>query len=535
MATIYRRRFPSAGRRMVLWICLLRRRFRRRAPAWARELGPPLTSLLGHALVILLLALVIHTVSERPAADTSIEGQLREDLTSLAPGERAGDPFTRLDTPEPPSLPMRPDAIDPTVINVPETAVALRLDPDLSLRPDPTPGDGAPAGARGKGPGPGAGKPGGVAALFSGRRGPKKAALIRREGGTVESEKAVERGLDWIARHQRPDGGWGLDTSPMCEAPGCPPRASMDSDTGATGLALLPLLGAGHTHVEPGRYQQAVGRGLAWLVKNQQPDGSLFTTGGHHEGIYSHAIAAMALGEAYALTRDPALRGPVQRAVKYLQQHASPAGGWRYEPQQPGDTSVLGWVLFALRSANLGEVKVPGSLATRARRYLDTAQADRSGMTYCYMPGWNLSMTMTAEGLVSRQILGWAKDRPAMVKGARLVASHLAEDQTRNIYYWYYATQLLHNMGGDDWEWWNPIVREKLIAMQMRGIGCDRGSWDPELPEADVWGAKAGRLYTTSLSLLTLEVYYRYLPLYQDRGGQIEGADEPRAQAVAAP
>jgi len=51
--------------------------------------------------------------------------------------------------------------------------------------------------------------------------------------------------------------------------------------------------------------------------------------------------------------------------------------------------------------------------------------------------------------------------------------------------------------------------------VQVTGMGCDRGSWDPIYPIPDRWAGSAGRLYLTSLSLLTLEVYYRYLPLYR--------------------
>jgi hypothetical protein len=474
-----------------------------------------------HAIVLLILALLIVRKPEESSRDPGIAGQLREDVTSLQPSDVSGDPFTRMSSVTTPSLPST-DEVNPLAINTPSLTPEVRLAPDLSLTPGESAGSGVPT----NGAGAKTSRVGGTAAPFTGRRGPGKAQLLRREGGSVESEESVERGLDWIARHQRPDGAWSLDTNPMCELPGCPERRAMVADTGATGLALLPLLGAGHTHDEPGRYQQTVRRGLAWLVENQAPDGALWTGGGHPEGIYSHAIATLALGEAYAMTHDPWLRPTVTRAVKYLQRHANPAGGWRYEPQQPGDTSVLGWVLFALRSANLGEVAVSSRMIQGARRYLDTVKMDKHGSTYAYMPGWNVSMTMTAEGLVARQILGWPKDHPALNQGAAMVAAHLESDRTRNVYYWYYATMLLHNLGGKAWERWNEQVRDGLVATQIRGIGCDRGSWDPQWPEADVWGSKAGRLYTTSLSLLTLEVYYRYLPLYQDRGGALEGSEE---------
>ncbi|MBX6313882.1 MAG: hypothetical protein IRY99_13345, partial [Isosphaeraceae bacterium] len=144
------------------------------------------------------------------------------------------------------------------------------------------------------------------------------------------------------------------------------------------------------------------------------------------------------------------------------------------------------------------------------------------------------SIVMTAEALLARQYLGWGRGHPSLHQGVALVASDLEGPQERNIYYWYYATQLLHNMKGKEWERWNPRVRDGLIRLQVRGEGCDRGSWDPASPEEDRWGLRAGRLYETSLSLLTLEVYYRYLPLYRETDGEIasreaELADEPPA------
>ncbi len=526
-------------RRRTVWQTLRlryhrrRRRLARHLPLWFRRTGPVGTSVLLHAIVLLVLALLIHHVSVDPPRDPNILGQLRDDLTSLNPADRTGDPFTHLDSIDPPSLPPTPDQVDPLVINVPAAPPEVRIGPITNELPD----DEASATARAKGRGARAAPaPGTVAVPFTGRRGPMKSALVRREGGTVESEAAVERGLDWIARHQRADGGWSLDTNIACtEPPGCPPRNAMVSDTAATGLALLPLLAAGHTHTEPGRYQATIRRGLAWLVGSQQEDGSLFIGGGLHTTLYSHAIATMALCEAYALTHDPALRPPAQRAVNFITRSQNVAGGWRYEPLAPGDTSVFGWMLFALRSADIGEVAVSRRTIKRATTYLNSVTGDKPGSTYCYMPGWSPSMTMTAEGLVGRQLLGWSRENPALQRGVALIAANLEESTDRNIYYWYYATQLLHNMRGDDWERWNPRVRDGLIGMQIQGAGCDRGSWDPTWPQSDRWGIRAGRLYTTSLSLLTLEVYYRYLPLYRDQGGPLAGRDEPDPAQASVP
>ena len=111
-----------------------------------------------------------------------------------------------------------------------------------------------------------------------------------------------------------------------------------------------------------------------------------------------------------------------------------------------------------------------------------------------------------------------------MVKGTAGVWEDLKDSNDRNIYYWYYATQLLHNMQNKAWKQWNPKVRDGLVAMQVANNGCDRGSWSPILPLPDRWGTKGGRLFQTSLSILTLEVYYRFLPLYRTNDLPAEGA-----------
>ena len=145
---------------------------------------------------------------------------------------------------------------------------------------------------------------------------------------------------------------------------------------------------------------------------------------------------------------------------------------------------------------------------------------------------------MTAEALLCRQYLGWPHDSPALIKGVGQVVAHLKQSGERNIYYWYYATQLLHNMQNKDWPRWNVKVRDGLVDMQVTGTGCDRGSWDPLQPIPDRWARTGGRLYLTSLSLLTLEVYYRYLPLYRpsdtDNPARTTG-ETPRPEGATPP
>lgn len=480
----------------------------RTVPSWG-------LSLLLHALLLLFLALLIRAGHGPTAATARIDTQLIApeigDLTSLTEASRAGDPFTQDQSPDPPSLGLEPS--DPLMKfpSQPHIPSLEKFAPTLA-GPEPIPGLALTTSSNVRLPGLATE----ISAPFSGRQGLGRAQLVRREGGTVHSEKAVENGLAWIVRHQRPDGSWSLNFQEQCRAESCPSHQALDSDTAATGLSLLPLLGAGYIHTVKCRHQDAVRRGLSWLVEHQQLNGDLYVGGARNAHLYSHAIGCMALCEAYGLSRDPNLEGPARRALSFIFDSQNvEGGGWRYFPGQPGDTSVFGWQVFAMRSGHLAGLPIPRSVLRGCSEFLNLAAADQRKVTYSYQPGHPVSPVMTAEALVSRQLLGWPRSHPALIKGAGRVAAHLESSPDRNIYYWYYATQLLHNLKNKDWERWNPRVREELIKTQVKDDSCAEGSWDPAQPQPDRWGMSAGRLYQTSLSILTLEVYYRYLPLYR--------------------
>jgi hypothetical protein len=340
--------------------------------------------------------------------------------------------------------------------------------------------------------------------------------VLNREGGTSLTEAAVARGLRWLSKHQDTNGSWSLsefhragDCNGQCRG------AGGYTDTGATALALLPFLGAGQTHLH-GRYSQTVKAGLGYLLNQQQPDGSLIGNGNGQ--MYANGIATIVLCEAFALTGDKQLRDPAERAVNFIVKAQHRGGGWRYGPGQPGDTSVVGWQLMALRSATMAGFNVPDDVFERAGHFLDQVASDSTGALYSYQPGHPASPTMTAEGLLCREYLGWPKDHPGLQIGAAvLVRDYLPNRSQANIYFWYYATQVLHHIGGDDWEKWNSAIRTALLEMQETQ-GHEAGSWDPRggvptVGNVDV--QTGGRIYMTSLAICTLEVYYRHLPIYR--------------------
>jgi len=355
-----------------------------------------------------------------------------------------------------------------------------------------------------------------------------KQQLIEIFGGTQESEAAVLEGLRWLADHQAKDGSWSLNgygkVSKECDCKVDSEKEVDKNDTAAIAFGLLPFLGAGVTpHKAPespqelSSYTDNVTRGLVALIRNQTTsnDDNNGNLGG---GMYAHALGTIALCEAYALTNDQDLRIPAQKAVRYLvkAQHGG-TGGWGYGRVQEGDTSVVGWVFLAIRSGQMSGMLINARVLELAERFLNSTASgpdDLKRSRYTYKPGGQATPALTAAGLLSRQYLGWQATRPELPAGAAYLMENLPPIGAGNVgpsYYYYYATQVLHHLEGKNWDYWNHRMREHLIRTQEKE-GHKKGSWSPNGSD---WGARGGRMYTTSLSLLTLEVYYRHLPLYR--------------------
>ncbi len=388
---------------------------------------------------------------------------------------------------------------------------------------------------------------------FEGRSVDNRRALALAGGGTAETEAAVEAGLAWLAAHQYPDGSWRFDLDPCPNCLGqCRHSGVGRTDCASTGLALLCFLGAGYTH-EEGPYQDTVQGGLYFLTQQMR----LTRRGGDLRGrsgeplfqgrdfvekdgliailrdgvqvvspagdMYTQGIATLALCEAYGMTKDPELAGPARSAAEFVINAQYPSGGWRYQPKWEllregvpeenqylqGDTTITGWQVTALKSALLAGIDVPRSLWYRVADFLDSVQSD-GGAVYAYVRADKKSRgkrTTTAIGLFCRMMIGWPLEHRPLQKGLGRLA-----DETpgaNHMYFNYYASQVLHHAGGRGWERWNQRNRTYLVRSQSRR-GHESGSWffDEE------WSDYGGRLYTTTMAILTLEVYYRYLPMY---------------------
>lgn len=354
-----------------------------------------------------------------------------------------------------------------------------------------------------------------------------KKELLKAYGGTEESEAGVLAGLRWLAAHQQADGRWSLKSYHK-DIAGCDCHQESESevvdyDTAGTAFGVLPFLGAGITHnsapdQELAKYQKAVENGLAFLINNQVTARDPKTLGNLGGNLYAHAIATMALCEAYAMSGDDRLRGPSQLALRYLleSQHAA-AGGWRYSPNQAGDLSAASWMFLAMRDAQMAGLTIEATPLKRAERFIDTCAAgpDEAKLSrYAYQPNAEPKLSLTAAGLLTREYLGWKKDNPHLRAGAAYLMENQPPESANHlgqIYYYYYATQVLHHLEGSEFDLWNHRMREHLLRTQEKE-GHAAGSWSPVGVD---WGKQGGRLYSTSLALTTLEVYYRHFPMYR--------------------
>ncbi|MCA9193450.1 MAG: terpene cyclase/mutase family protein [Planctomycetales bacterium] len=482
-----------------------RRRILSSLPSW-------LVSLVVHLLLILLLA----AISIDPVSRV---GQLLSASLGLD-SEQELDEFELKADVQPPDLPSEETITVPTPVT---QAMELALEvPEFSM-PQPVvdvvnmnslterilPSNALSTSAFGE-----------LASALNSRSASMKSEMLERYGGNTASEKSVALALKWLAEHQASNGGWTFAHNIVCRNACLDPGQLSEATNGATAMALLPFLGAGQTHLE-GDYKPVVKAGLAFLIRSMRVTSGPVPYGSWHEPggrMYSHGLAAITVCEAYALTKDPDLRQPAQLSLNYLVYAQDPhGGGWRYEPKQPGDTSVVGWCLMALKSGRMGDLSVPVGTFQASDRFLTSVSTDQ-GAYYGYnKPTASIDgrQSTIAVGLLCRMYLGWPKDHPGLLKGI----SYLDQrgPKLNDLYYTYYATQVMRHFGGPMWERWNSRLRDSLInSQELEGHAA--GSWKPSGSHSE----KGGRLYATSLSAMILEVYYRHMPLYTDRTSEID-------------
>ena len=355
-----------------------------------------------------------------------------------------------------------------------------------------------------------------VSSSLEGRSPKNRAITGQRNGASAASEASVEAALAYLARHQRNNGAWTVrfEEEPcggQCDHGG---TEKDPHEIAATGLALLCFLGAGHT-MHSGEYSEQVSRGVYFLVQNLKVHsgrGTWLTTVAKSE-MYEHGIATLALCEALAMTGDAELRDTCQAAITHIIYAQHTDGGWDYHPKSPGDLSIVGWQVMALKSAVSAKLAVNAETIRGIDLFL--RQHSKGEFMFVYRNGLKPSASMTAIGTLMRIFRGWSKTDPAMIKAIDYLAKE--GPSSSDVYYNYYATQDLFHHQGKSWKDWNERMREYLVNSQEKN-GHMAGSWwfltDPKNPASVIANQTGGRLYVTAMCCLTLEVYYRYLPVY---------------------
>lgn len=340
---------------------------------------------------------------------------------------------------------------------------------------------------------------------LKGRSGATKERLLRQGGGNDETEAAVGRALVWLAKMQTPSGHWEFDGS------------HKDSRIAATGMCVLPFLAAGETHMNGKRYKSNVKNALDYLVKQLKPTGQFGSA-----GMYEQAIATVAVCEAAGMTQDEKLKRAARVSVEFIVKAQAGNGSWGYSAGTTGDTSIVGWQIQALKSAKLAGLHISGldkSMAQAEAFLISVSDESESGYGYASKGS---TFTLSAVGLLSRIYITSSKGGNArkgyVAKGVQKMWSDRkpTDDALFDMYYYYYATQVVYFMDGKDWHQnWNPAMRKLLLDRQITanksGVkSADVGSWPKD---AGFIGGACGKVGTTALACLTLEVYYRHLPL----------------------
>jgi hypothetical protein len=342
-----------------------------------------------------------------------------------------------------------------------------------------------------------------IGLALTGRQAGMRSVLLGAYGGNALTEGAVGKGLEWLAKQQRPEGTWSL-VGPYTEG------SIEENQAAATAMALLAFQGADNTH-RKGKYAKLVDKAWTALLKMQDRDGFFGKNTPNRQGLYTHAQCSIALCEIYGMTKDSRFYEPAQRAVSFcVRSQDLKGGGWRYDAGIDSDTSVTGWFVMALQSARMAKLDVPQATLDNVSRYLDSAgTADNR---YSYTAGTFSTPAVTAEGFLCRQYLGWKQNDQRLIDGVKSLNLKRVAYGTpdSDVYYWYYATQACHHMEGEIWKDWNTAMRQEVPAHQVKS-GNEAGSWEPR---GDKWGPNVGRLYVTCLSIYMLEVYYRHLPIY---------------------
>ncbi|EFK96731.1 conserved hypothetical protein [sediment metagenome] len=349
----------------------------------------------------------------------------------------------------------------------------------------------------------------GLYGTLANRGGAARSGALRAYGGSGVGEDSVLRALRWLKTNQDPNGSWAKvdKTDPVAMA----------------GLALLCFLAHNETPSSP-EFGPTVEKAMKFLVGSQAQNGVFGRE-------YTHGIVTYAMSEGYALTKIMALKDAMDRGIDFIIKGQQPQGGYNYGFGKVDrfDLSVAGWQFQALKAAKMAGCSHEG-LHDAIKKGIDFLKKQaydptKGGFVYDGKPGIQANggsrPSMTSAGVLCLQLLGQpnvAEVRTGLefikemqCKWDSTLPDKNAKSQAGKnaVYTWYYATQAKFQKGGADWESWNKQFARQVIFGQQKD-----GHWEG--------GDHGGSVYTTTLCVLMLEVYYRYLPTYK----QVEQVEE---------
>ena len=301
---------------------------------------------------------------------------------------------------------------------------------------------------------------------------------------TPQLERAVTKGLDYLARTQQKDGSW----------PG-----SYGQVSGVVGLAMMTFLAHGEV-ADEGKYGHVIRRAVNFIVTTQASNGLLQGKGG--SPMYSHGFATMALGEVYGMIDDPRVGPALKKATGLIVKCQNRLGGWRYSVgSTDADTTVSGAQMMALRAAANSGIEVPISAVQRGVAYYKSCFCPGGGFGYTGPSG--PSPARSGIGLLILSLSGAYRTPEAKATAELLLTGGGGFGYGGYFYYMcYYCSQAMYQAGGKYWRYWNDTMTPALISMQ-----APDGSWPQQ--------GTGGVVCNSAMALLSLEINYGLLPIYQ--------------------
>lgn len=313
-------------------------------------------------------------------------------------------------------------------------------------------------------------------------------------------DQAITKALEFISAQQHADGYWKTE--------------AWGESTAITALGVMAFLAAGYIPGE-GKYGEQIVKGVQWVISQQQANGMLILKTQSHGPMYDHGICSLMLAEVCGMM-EAADAVPVRRALEKairlilesqaVEKFDRHQGGWRYQiDSRDSDLSVTGWQVLALRAAKDIGCDVPAEAIDAAIHYVKMC-SDRKQNGFAYQPGNSPTPTLTGCGITCLEVCGEHHSEEALA-GARWLQTHPLVEQSPYFYYGVYYTGVgLFKIGGDTATKNYDHLTGILLKIQQ-----EDGSWVPRYGSEK----QAGKIYTTSLAVLSLAVEYRYLPIYQ--------------------